>query len=77
MTKQAKLSRTDGLGQWWSTCVTPHFCLGHVFTVMDLEDTSQALVKWITLDDIAFVRRISSDRIRTLSISTSNAISSA
>jgi len=42
MTKQAKPSGTNGLGQWWTTCATPHFCVGHVLTVMDSEDATQA-----------------------------------
>jgi len=50
MTKQAKPSGTDGVGQRWTTCATPHVCVGHVLTVMDRMDGSMA-----TLVAIAFV----------------------
>jgi len=42
MTKQAKPSGTDGHGQRWTTCLTPHFSVGHLLTVMDSEYASQA-----------------------------------
>jgi len=40
MTKQAKPTGTDGVGQRWTSCGTPHFGIGHVLTVMD--DATQA-----------------------------------
>jgi len=42
MTKQAKTSGTDGLEPRWTTCATPHFCVGHMLTVMDTEDVMLA-----------------------------------